>query len=279
MQEPVLCVNSTYIFDLEEPVAIEKIPLLFASARITGKCERITWNIGNGFKVQIVISGRRSNKTGFILIMKNEFNQTSNYIDYLDVLLRLNTFFHISREDVPSKILELYPEVTYCDRMFHSVTWKLKSSTALVYSSGKVVLLGCKSLNQVNSDAKFLICQLQGEQLITPKPLSYKPVCVLKNMVKSGTLINHDVKLDDLFYFLRNFNHLKGLNHEPELFPALHCTNSGVSCTIFENAKVNLTGCKDSTLIDEVFNDLKNLLEKFVENKLFIDDLMTEFCH
>ena len=110
-----------------------------------------------------------------------------------------------------------------------------KRITALIYASGKVVLVGANRETQL-MEAMEQICSVMKACVMTPLSVS--------NYV--FTIDIPPVNLDQLFLFFRQLNdkRLHAYDYTPELFPALICHFcTRYKATIFRSGKINIIGC------------------------------------
>lgn len=134
-------------------------------------------------------------------------------------------------------ILTEHPFVASRNRGFDAISvMMLRSSvTALLYSSGSVVLVGGDS-DECLAAATSELCELVNLPLVQKVKIH--------NMVFSTSLGRQDlIKVHGL---LRSSLEFANTSFEPELFPALVCQEKGTSrkgC-LFRSGKLNVTGCK-----------------------------------
>jgi transcription initiation factor TFIID TATA-box-binding protein len=140
-------------------------------------------------------------------------------------------------------------DVEYKPKRFPSLVMRMRDPrvTALISRSGKVVLVGGKSLKEGKIAAKK-VCRRVGRH--------YESVMVknlrVMNMVGSGV---HDFDLTD--YWNQSS---KTVMHEPELFAGLlvdlHC---GLKATLFRTGKYFITGAKSESDLEAA--DLELMLK------------------
>ena len=141
-------------------------------------------------------------------------------------------------------------------KKFNSVIMKIEKPkvTAQIFKSGKIVLLGAKSIDEVNEGAKIIAGKLGREIIENP---------VTTNWV--GTYaFGYPLNLDNYCLFMRQY-HGNGsvCTYEAELFDALMYqpdSSKKAKCTIFKSGKLILTGCKTIGDLNETFNSLKTVM-------------------
>jgi transcription initiation factor TFIID TATA-box-binding protein len=130
---------------------------------------------------------------------------------------------------------------------------KKPAATALIFSTGRVVLSGTKSLYDCNKAGRKIARILQKKY-----PLAkYKDV-LIQNIVGSAFL-NRKLCLSEIVMK----NPSLGLTFEPELFPGMifqsHLDN--VKILIFQSSKFVITGCKNAKIMDDAY---LNLIRKMI---------------
>ena len=113
-------------------------------------------------------------------------------------------------------------------------------STALIFSSGKVVCTGARSLEKVD-EAILKVIEAVGKIGVKVK---IKPEITVQNMVASGA-VNMNLNLNQLAIKLSN------TEYEPEQFPGLvyKLPKGRATFLLFSNGKIVCTGTKS---VDEV---------------------------
>ena len=149
----------------------------------------------------------------------------------------------------------------FFDSVRLSVYTQTKKVTALIYRSGRIVIIGAD-------------CELQ---LIDAKD---QITCLLNTFVQesitvSNYVFTHDLKqpvnLASIYNELRNNSDIRvgSVQYEPELFPALiikinlkHMERE-TKVTIFQTGKMNITGCRrreEGTRTKQVLDDVLTFL-------------------
>lgn len=124
--------------------------------------------------------------------------------------------------------------------------------TALVYSSGAVVMVGGTSEQQLEA-AKDTICRMTR--------LEADDILRIHNLVASLT-IERNLDLPQLFSMLDADERFTHVSYEPELFPAVTATQANTcrKACIFVSGKINLTGCKSHHELAVFENLIKSII-------------------
>ena len=157
--------------------------------------------------------------------------------------------------DIPLiKLAEVLPNTEYNPEQFPGLVMRIKNpkTSALIFSSGKVVCTGAKSLTKVKESIAKIIENLRKIRV----KIIVKPKIIVQNMVASGT-INMDLNLNSLAMKLEN------TEYEPEQFPGLVYKLPGTRATflLFSNGKIVCTGTRSEA-------NLKEALDKLIDNLL-----------
>jgi transcription initiation factor TFIID TATA-box-binding protein len=130
---------------------------------------------------------------------------------------------------------------------------KNPKTSALIFSSGKVVCTGAKSISKVKESIQKIIENLRKIRI----KIKVKPKINIQNMVASGT-INMDLNLNSLAMKLEN------TEYEPEQFPGLVYKLPGTRATflLFSNGKIVCTGTRSETKLREAVAKLITNLRK-----------------
>lgn len=154
------------------------------------------------------------------------------------------------------KLAETLPNTEYNPEQFPGLVMKIKDpkTSALIFSSGRVVCTGAKSMKKVRESINKIIANVEKINIKVIK----KPKCVVQNMVASGS-IGIDLNLSSLALDLEN------TEYEPEQFPGLVYKLQGTKATflLFSNGKIVCTGTKSEDKLSEAVDLLiKNLASK-----------------
>nr|CAB3266858.1 TATA-box-binding protein [Phallusia mammillata] len=144
----------------------------------------------------------------------------------------------------------------YNPKRFAAVIMRIREprTTALIFSSGKMVCTGAKSENESRLAARKYARVVQ--KLGFPaKFLDFK----IQNMVGSVD-VKFPIRLEGLV-----LTHSQFSSYEPELFPGLiyRMVKPRIVLLIFVSGKVVLTGAKVRHEIDEAFNNIYPILKGF----------------
>jgi len=158
--------------------------------------------------------------------------------------------------DIPLiKLAEVLPNTEYNPEQFPGLVMRIKTpkTSALIFSSGKVVCTGAKSISKVKESIGKIIENLRKIRI----KIKIKPKINIQNMVASGT-INMDLNLNSLAMKLEN------TEYEPEQFPGLVYKLPGTRATflLFSNGKIVCTGTRSETKLREAVAKLITNLRK-----------------
>ena len=158
--------------------------------------------------------------------------------------------------DIPLiKLAEVLPNTEYNPEQFPGLVMRIKNpkTSALIFSSGKVVCTGAKSITKVKESIGKIIENLRKIRI----KIKIKPKINIQNMVASGT-INMDLNLNSLAMKLEN------TEYEPEQFPGLVYKLPGTRATflLFSNGKIVCTGTRSEAKLREAVAKLVTNLRK-----------------
>ncbi len=159
-------------------------------------------------------------------------------------------------KDIPLiKLAEALPNTEYNPEQFPGLVMRIKEpkTSALIFSSGKIVCTGAKSMLKVKESVKKII---QNIRKIGVK-ITIKPQIRVQNMVASGD-IGMDLNLNALAISLVN------TEYEPEQFPGLVYKLAGTRATflLFSNGKIVCTGTRSEGKLKEAVDKLVKILSK-----------------
>jgi len=140
--------------------------------------------------------------------------------------------------DIPLiKLAEALPNTEYNPEQFPGLVMRIKDpkTSALIFSSGKIVCTGAKSIGKVKLAVQAIIKNIEKIKI----KIKVKPIIKVQNMVASGN-INMDINLNSLAMKLEN------TEYEPEQFPGLVYKLPGTRATflLFSNGKIVCTGTR-----------------------------------
>lgn len=132
---------------------------------------------------------------------------------------------------------------------------RVPKCTAMVFSSGKMIITGCKTLQNVKEGARRFtrIIQKVGH----PKAHARDPYP--QNMVVTCD-VEFPIRLEALVEA-----HAVRATYEPELFPGVcyRMDDPKITITIFVNGKITLTGGKSLQSFQQAFDNIYPILEQF----------------
>lgn len=159
--------------------------------------------------------------------------------------------------DIPLiKLAEALPNTEYNPEQFPGLVMRIRDpkTSALIFSSGKIVCTGAKSMTKVKESIDNIIKNVEKIGI----KIKIKPIIKVQNMVASGA-IGMDLNLNDLAMKLEN------TEYEPEQFPGLVYKLDGTRATflLFSNGKIVCTGTRSESklreALDKLIVNLKNL--------------------
>lgn len=154
------------------------------------------------------------------------------------------------------KIAQQARNAEYNPKRFAAVIMRIRSprTTALIFSSGKMVCTGAKSEEDSIQAARRYARVIQ-KLGFEAKFLDFK----IQNMVGSAD-VNFKIQLEAL-----SMRHKEYCSYEPELFPGLiyRIIKPKIVLLIFNSGKVVLTGAKERREIDEAFLLIHPILKSF----------------
>ncbi len=158
--------------------------------------------------------------------------------------------------DVPlEKMAATLSNTEYNPEQFPGLVIRIKEpkTSALIFSSGKVVCTGARSMDKVHESIKKIIKSLKKINI----DIKIEPEIKIQNMVASGE-VGMDLNLNTLAMKLPN------TEYEPEQFPGLVYKLNEAKATflLFSNGKVVCTGTKSVEEVHKALDMLKNNLKK-----------------
>ena len=159
-------------------------------------------------------------------------------------------------KDIPLiKLAEALPNTEYNPEQFPGLVMRIKEpkTSALIFSSGKIVCTGAKSMAKVKESVRKII---QNVEKIRVK-ITVDPKIAVQNMVASGS-VGMDLNLNSLALDLEN------TEYEPEQFPGLVYKLPGTRATflLFSNGKIVCTGTRSESKLREAVDMLVKVLQK-----------------
>jgi len=153
------------------------------------------------------------------------------------------------------KLAETLQNTEYNPEQFPGLVMRIKEpkTSALIFSSGKVVCTGAKSMPKVKEAIQNIIKNLEAIKI----KITIDPEAKVQNMVASGS-IGMDLNLNSLAIELPN------TEYEPEQFPGLVYKLDGTRATflLFSNGKIVCTGTRSEGKLHEAVDLLVDNLSK-----------------
>ncbi|MBR9690992.1 TATA-box-binding protein [Candidatus Woesearchaeota archaeon] len=163
--------------------------------------------------------------------------------------------------DVPlEKMAATLSNTEYNPEQFPGLVLRIKDpkTSALIFSSGKIVCTGARNLDDVDKAIQKIIKSLEKIGI----KITIKPEINIQNIVASGS-IGIDLNLNSLAMKLDN------IEYEPEQFPGLVYKLGGTkgagkaTFLLFSNGKIVCTGTKSEeevhTALDRLIENLKKV--------------------
>jgi transcription initiation factor TFIID TATA-box-binding protein len=158
--------------------------------------------------------------------------------------------------DIPlEKMAATLSNTEYNPEQFPGLVIRIKEpkTSALIFSSGKVVCTGARSMKKVEESIQQIIESLKKIGI----KITVKPVIKVQNIVASGS-IGMDLNLNTLAMKLDN------TEYEPEQFPGLvyKLMQAKATFLLFSNGKVVCTGTKSEEEVHKALDMLVANLKK-----------------
>lgn len=153
-------------------------------------------------------------------------------------------------QDIPlEKMAATLSNTEYNPEQFPGLVIRIKEpkTSALIFSSGKIVCTGARSMDKVKESIEKIIKSLEKINIKIAK----FPDVKIQNMVAAGT-VGMDLNLNTLAMKLDN------TEYEPEQFPGLVYKLAEAKATflLFSNGKVVCTGTKSEKEVHEALDKL-----------------------
>ena len=157
------------------------------------------------------------------------------------------------KHDIPlEKTAATLSNTEYNPEQFPGLVIRIKEpkTSALIFSSGKVVCTGARSMDKVEESIKKIIKSLEKINI----KITIKPEIKIQNIVAAGS-VGMDLNLNTLAMKLEN------TEYEPEQFPGLVYKLAAAKATflLFSNGKIVCTGTKSE-------KEVHAALDKLIEN-------------
>ncbi len=183
--------------------------------------------------------------------MKN--NNTANKRDIQVVNIVVSTSLE---HDIPlEKMAATLSNTEYNPEQFPGLVIRIREpkTSALIFSSGKVVCTGARSMEKVEESIAKIIKSLEKIDV----KIKIKPKIIIQNIVASGS-VGMDLNLNVLAMKLEN------TEYEPEQFPGLvyKLPQAKATFLLFSNGKIVCTGTKNENEVNEAVDKLIENLKK-----------------
>ncbi len=153
------------------------------------------------------------------------------------------------------KMASTLSNTEYNPEQFPGLVLRIKEpkTSALIFSSGKIVCTGARSMEKVEESIRKIIKSLEKINI----KITIKPEIHIQNIVASGS-VGMDLNLNTLAMKLDN------TEYEPEQFPGLVYKIAAAKATflLFSNGKVVCTGTKSETEVHRALDMLIDNLKK-----------------
>jgi len=164
-------------------------------------------------------------------------------------------------KDIPlEKMAATLSNTEYNPEQFPGLVLRIKEpkTSALIFSSGKIVLTGARTMEDVQKGIEAIIKQLKKLNI----NVTIKPEITVQNIVASGN-VGMDLNLNVLGIKLPN------TEYEPEQFPGLVHKLKGTNATflLFSNGKIVCTGTKSEQQARDALDKLIETLKKVMAEK------------
>ena len=152
------------------------------------------------------------------------------------------------------KIVEHLEGTEYEPEQFPGLVYRMKDPKAatLIFSSGKIVCTGARSIEDVNKVVKKVVKMIKDNKLGNPKTYSIQ----IENIVASAKL-EAKLNLDKIAFELENSE------YEPEQFPGLvyRMKDPKVAFLLFSSGKIVCTGVRKVVDIESSVRTLTKKLK------------------
>ncbi len=160
------------------------------------------------------------------------------------------------KHDIPlEKMAATLSNTEYNPEQFPGLVIRIKEpkTSALIFSSGKIVCTGARSMDKVHESINKIIKSLEKIKV----KITIKPEVKIQNIVASGS-VGMDLNLNTLAMKLDN------TEYEPEQFPGLVYKLDEAKATflLFSNGKVVCTGTKSEKEVSQALDKLIINLKK-----------------
>jgi len=189
--------------------------------------------------------------------VKNPKKGTKNWGKKEITIVNIVVSSSLEKEIPLEKMAATLPNTEYNPEQFPGLVLRIKNpkTSALIFSSGKIVCTGARTLGDVEKSIQSIIKSLKKLNI----NVTIKPVITVQNIVASGS-IGMDLNLNVLGIKLPN------TEYEPEQFPGLVHKLKGTNATflLFSNGKIVCTGTKTEQQVNDATDKLIENLKKIL---------------
>lgn len=143
----------------------------------------------------------------------------------------------------------------YRPEQFPGLIYRIKDpmAAALIFSSGKIVCTGAKTVDLANQAIKKVVKGIGTAGIKVPKDYNV----VVENIVASSSIVSN-LNLEEITYVLEN------AEYEPEQFPGLvyRIKDPRVAFLLFRSGKIICTGARSVKDVHTALSKLKLRLEE-----------------
>ncbi len=182
---------------------------------------------------------------------KQKESSKKRSIEVVNIVVSASLGHDIPLEKMASKL----SNTEYNPEQFPGLVIRIKDpkTSALIFSSGKIVCTGARSMRKVEESIRKIIKSLEKINV----RIKHMPEITVQNIVASGD-IGMDLNLNVLAMKLPN------TEYEPEQFPGLvyKLPHSKATFLLFSNGKIVCTGTKSEKEVNEATDKLVDNLKK-----------------
>ena len=164
------------------------------------------------------------------------------------------SFVSLGKEIPLLKIANQLKEAEYSPEQFPGIVYRVKDPRAatLIFSSGKIVCTGAKSIERSNEAMQKVVDDIITLGVPLPRDFDIK----VENIVAS-TQIKAKLNLEEISFTLEN------VEYEPEQFPGLvfRISKPRVAFLLFGSGKIIATGARNINDIHSALDQFKKKLE------------------
>ncbi|MHA2369152.1 MAG: TATA-box-binding protein [Candidatus Hodarchaeales archaeon] len=183
-----------------------------------------------------------------------------NVVASVDLFLKINL-------EKAAQGLVYFSEVSYIPEQFPGLVVKIKDpkTSALVFSSGKMVITGAKSADEIH-DAVMTLREMLKDGITSAPSQPKKPLIEVQNVVASGN-IGCRINLELAALLLDNSM------YEPEQFPGLiyRIPSPKTVLLLFQSGNIVCTGAKKEEYVLRAVKTVREDLE--MVDALVVEDL------